>query len=318
MKFRFSGKSGLQLPLVSLGLWHNFGSEDPFDVARDMLLHAWDRGITHFDIANNYGPAPGTAEMTFGKVLREDLAAHRDEMIISSKAGYLMWDGPYGDGGSRKYLISSCDQSLKRTGLEYFDIFYSHRYDPNTPIEETMQALVDIVRAGKALYAGISNYPADKQQECYDYLRAAHVPCVIGQYKASILCPETLQENLPVARDNGSGFICFSPLAQGLLTNRYLNGIPAGSRASKNVFLRPEHVTDEAIGMAQRLGAIAAERGQTLAQMAVAWLLAQDVTSVIVGASSVAQLEDTIQSINNISFTTEELQAIQCAVSPRL
>ena len=318
MKFRFSGKSGLQLPLVSLGLWHNFGSEDPFDVARAMLLHAWDKGVTHFDIANNYGPVPGSAEITFGKVLREDLASHRDEMIISSKAGYLMWDGPYGDGGSRKYLISSCDQSLKRTGLEYFDIFYSHRYDPNTPIEETMQALVDIVRAGKALYAGISNYPADKQQECYDYLRAAHVPCVIGQYKASILCPETLQENLPVARDNGSGFICFSPLAQGLLTNRYLNGIPAGSRASKNVFLRPEHVTDEAIGMAQRLGAIAAERGQTLAQMAVAWLLAQDVTSVIVGASSVAQLEDTIQSINNISFTAEELQAIQCAVSPRL
>ena len=317
MDYRFSGKSGLQLPLVSLGLWHNFGSEDPFDTARAMLLHAWDKGVTHFDIANNYGPVPGSAEITFGKVLREDLAAHRDEMIISSKAGYGMWEGPYGDGGSRKYLIASCDQSLKRTGLEYFDIFYSHRYDPNTPIEETMQALVDIVRAGKALYVGISNYPADKQQECYDYLRAAHVPCVIGQYKASILCPETLQENLPVARDNGSGFICFSPLAQGLLTNRYLNGIPAGSRASKNVFLRPEHVTDEAIGMAQRLGAIAAERGQTLAQMAVAWLLAQDVTSVIVGASSVAQLEDTIQSINNISFTEEELQSIQCAVSPR-
>lgn len=318
MKFRFSGKSGLQLPLVSLGLWHNFGSEDPFDTARAMLLHAWDKGVTHFDIANNYGPVPGSAEITFGKVLRDDLAAHRDEMIISSKAGYLMWDGPYGNGGSRKYLIASCDQSLKRTGLEYFDIFYSHRYDPNTPIEETMQALVDIVRAGKALYVGISNYPADKQQECYDYLRAAHVPCVIGQYKASILCPNTLHENLPVARDNGSGFICFSPLAQGLLTNRYLNGIPAGSRASKNVFLRPEHVTDEAIAMAQRLGAIAAERGQTLAQMAVAWLLAQDVTSVIVGASSVAQLEDTIQSINNISFTEEELQSIQCAVSPRL
>lgn len=317
MDYRFSGKSGLQLPLVSLGLWHNFGSEDPFDTARAMLLHAWDKGVTHFDIANNYGPVPGSAEITFGKVLRDDLAAHRDEMIISSKAGYLMWDGPYGNGGSRKYLISSCDQSLKRTGLEYFDIFYSHRYDPNTPIEETMQALVDIVRAGKALYVGISNYPADKQQECYDYLRAAHVPCVIGQYKASILCPNTLHENLPVANENGSGFICFSPLAQGLLTNRYLNGIPAGSRASKNVFLRPEHVTDEAIAMAQRLGAIAAERGQTLAQMAVAWLLAQDVTSVIVGASSVAQLEDTIQSINNISFTEEELQSIQCAVSPR-
>lgn len=318
MDYRFSGKSGLQLPLVSLGLWHNFGSEDPFDTARAMLLHAWDKGVTHFDIANNYGPVPGSAEITFGKVLRDDLAAHRDEMIISSKAGYLMWDGPYGNGGSRKYLIASCDQSLKRTGLEYFDIFYSHRYDPNTPIEETMQALVDIVRSGKALYAGISNYPADKQQECYDYLRAAHVPCVIGQYKASILCPNTLHENLPVANENGSGFICFSPLAQGLLTNRYLNGIPAGSRASKNVFLRPEHVTDEAIAMAQRLGAIAAERGQTLAQMAVAWLLAQDVTSVIVGASSVAQLEDTIQSINNISFTEEELQSIQCAVSPRL
>lgn len=317
MDYRFSGKSGLQLPLVSLGLWHNFGSEDPFDTARAMLLHAWDKGVTHFDIANNYGPVPGSAEITFGKVLRDDLAAHRDEMIISSKAGYLMWDGPYGNGGSRKYLIASCDQSLKRTGLEYFDIFYSHRYDPNTPIEETMQALVDIVRAGKALYVGISNYPADKQQECYDYLRAAHVPCVIGQYKASILCPNTLHENLPVANENGSGFICFSPLAQGLLTNRYLNGIPAGSRASKNVFLRPEHVTDEAIAMAQRLGAIAAERGQTLAQMAVAWLLAQDVTSVIVGASSVAQLEDTIQSINNISFTEEELQSIQCAVSPR-
>lgn len=315
MEFRFSGKSGLQLPLVSLGLWHNFGSEDPFDVARAMLLYAWDRGITHFDIANNYGPAPGTAEMTFGRVLREDLAAHRDEMIISSKAGYLMWDGPYGDGGSRKYLISSCDQSLKRTGLEYFDIFYSHRYDPNTPIEETMQALVDIVRSGKALYAGISNYPADKQQECYDYLRAAHVPCVIGQYKASILAPETLIKNLPVAKENGSGFICFSPLAQGLLTNRYLNGIPAGSRASKNAFLHPEQVTNDVVDMAQRLGAIAEQRGQTLAQMAIAWLLAKDVTSVIVGASSVAQLEDNIQAINNITFTEEELQAIQCAVS---
>lgn len=317
MEYRFSGKSGLQLPLVSLGLWHNFGSEDPFDVARSMLLHAWDRGITHFDIANNYGPAPGTAELTFGKVLREDLLAHRDEMIISSKAGYLMWDGPYGNGGSRKYLISSCDQSLKRTGLEYFDIFYSHRYDPDTPIEETMQALVDIVRAGKALYAGISNYPADKQQECYNYLRAAHVPCVISQYKASLLMPNTLTNNLPVANNNGSGFICYSPLAQGLLTNRYLNGIPAGSRASKNVFLRPEQVTDDVVAMAQKLGTIAAQRGQTLAQMAIAWLLAQDVTSVIVGASSVAQLEDNIQAIHNITFTQEELQAIQCAVSPR-
>ena len=311
MEYRFSGKSGLQLPLVSLGLWHNFGSEDPFDTARAMLLHAWDKGVTHFDIANNYGPAPGTAEMTFGRVLREDLAAHRDEMIISSKAGYWMWDGPYGNGGSRKYLISSCDQSLKRTGLEYFDIFYSHRYDPQTPIEETMQALVDIVRAGKALYVGISNYPADKQKEAYAYLAAAHVPCVISQYKASIACPETLEENLPVANANGSGFICFSPLAQGLLTNRYLNGIPAGSRASKNVFLHPEQVTPEAIAHAQQLGTIAAERGQSLAQMAVAWLLSKDVTSVIIGASSVAQLEDNLQAINNTTFTEEELKKIQ-------
>ena len=310
MEYRFSGKSGLQLPLVSLGLWHNFGSEDPFDVARAMLLHAWDKGVTHFDIANNYGPAPGTAEMTFGRVLREDLLAHRDEMIVSSKAGYWGWDGPYGNGGSRKYMIASCDQSLKRTGLEYFDIFYSHRYDPQTPIEETMQALVDIVRAGKALYAGISNYPADKQKECYDYLSAAHVPCVISQYKASIAFPQTLEENLPMANANGSGFICYSPLAQGLLTNRYLNGIPAGSRASKNVFLHPEQVTAEAVARAQQLGAIAAERGQTLAQMAVAWLLSKDVTSVIIGASSVAQLDDNLHAIDNIAFTEEELQKI--------
>ena len=311
MEYRFSGKSGLQLPLVSLGLWHNFGSEDPFDVARAMLLHAWDKGVTHFDIANNYGPAPGTAEMTFGRVLREDLLAHRDEMIISSKAGFWGWDGPYGNGGSRKYMIASCDQSLKRTGLEYFDIFYSHRYDPQTPIEETMQALVDIVRAGKALYVGISNYPADKQKEAYDYLTAAHVPCVISQYKASIACPETLEANLPVANANGSGFICYSPLAQGLLTNRYLNGIPAGSRASKNVFLHPEQVTAEAVARAQQLGAIAAERGQTLAQMAVAWLLNKEVTSVIIGASSVAQLEDNLQAINNIAFIEEELKQIE-------
>lgn len=310
MEYRFSGNSGLQLPLVSLGLWHNFGSEDPFDVARAMLLHAWENGVTHFDIANNYGPAPGTAEITFGKVLREDLASHRDEMIISSKAGYWMWDGPYGNGGSRKYMISSCDQSLRRTGLEYFDIFYSHRYDPNTPIEETMQALVDIVRSGKALYAGISNYPADKQKECYDYLHAAHVPCVISQYKANMAHTDTIEQNLPVATDNGSGFICFSPLAQGLLTNRYLNGIPAGSRASKNVFLHPEQVSLEAVAYAKKLSAIASERGQSLAQMAISWLLAKNVTSVIVGASSVAQLEDNLQAINNIVFSEEELRKI--------
>lgn len=311
MEYRYSGKNGLQLPLISLGLWHNFGSVDSFDNARAMLLHAWENGITHFDIANNYGPEPGSAEITFGRVLKEDLSAHRDEMIISSKAGYGMWDGPYGDGGSRKYLIASCDQSLRRTGLEYFDIFYSHRYDPNTPIEETMQALVDIVRSGKALYAGISNYPADKQLECYNYLKEAHVPCLISQYRANMLQQETLEVNAPVAKENGSGFICFCPLAQGILTNRYLNGIPEGSRASKNVFLRSEMLTDEVLNKVRRLTEIAERRGQTLAEMALAWLIAQDgVTSVIIGASSVNQLATNIHALENRDFTSDELEAI--------
>ncbi|MCQ2334525.1 MAG: aldo/keto reductase [Paludibacteraceae bacterium] len=311
MNYRFSGNSGLQLPLVSLGLWHNFGSVDSYDNARDMLLYAFDKGVTHFDIANNYGPEPGSAELTFGRVLRENLYAHRDELIISSKAGYGMWDGPYGDGGSRKYLIASCNQSLRRTGLEYFDIFYSHRYDPQTPIQETMQALVDIVRSGKALYAGISNYPADKQQECYDYLAAHDVPCVIGQYKANMVARQTLDENLPVARKNGSGFICFSPLAQGRLTDRYLNGIPAGSRATKGVFLKPENISPEVIQMTKKLNDLAAQRGQTLAEMAVAWLLAHEgVTSVIVGASSVQQLEKNLRGADNIVFSDEELKTI--------
>lgn len=316
MEYRYSGKNGLQLPLISLGLWHNFGSVDPYDNARAMLLRAWEQGITHFDIANNYGPEPGSAETTFGRVLREDLAAHRDEMIISSKAGYLMWNGPYGDGGSRKYLMASCDQSLRRTGLDYFDIFYSHRYDPNTPIEETMQALVDIVHAGKALYAGISNYPAAKQQECYDYLRAAHVPCVISQYKANMLFEDTLRNNLSVAEENGSGFICFSPLAQGLLTDRYLHGIPEGSRATKEVFLHRAQITEDVIARTRRLSEIAASRGQSVAQMALAWLLAHEgVTSVIVGASSVAQLDNNLHSVNNITFSEYELQAIRRAIA---
>lgn len=316
MEYRYSGKSGLQLPLVSLGLWHNFGSVDSYDNARAMLLRAWEQGVTHFDIANNYGPEPGSAECTFGRVLRSDLSAHRDEMIISSKAGYMMWNGPYGDGGSRKYLIASCNQSLHRTGLDYFDIFYSHRYDPNTPIEETMQALADIVRSGKALYAGISNYPADKQKECYDYLHAAHVPCVISQYKANMLFEDTLRSNLPVARENGSGFICFSPLAQGLLTDRYLHGIPEGSRATKEVFLHRAQITEEVVARTQRLNGIAAMRGQSVAQMALAWLLAREgVTSVIIGASSVAQLDNNLQAVNNIAFTEYELQAIRQAIA---
>lgn len=302
MIYRFSGHSGLQLPVLSLGLWHNFGSVDRHENARAILLRAFEVGITHFDLANNYGPVPGSAEITFGRVLREDLATHRDEMIISSKAGYRMWDGPYGDGGSRKYLIASCDQSLKRTGLDYFDIFYSHRYDPNTPIEETMQALVDIVRSGKALYAGISNYPADKQVECYRYLADAHVPCVLSQYKANMLFTETLEQNLPLAQQHGSGFICYSPLAQGILTDRYLNGIPEGSRAARpEGYLQREQITDELMARVRQLNDEAKEQGLTLAQYALRYLLRQEgVTSVIIGASSVEQLNKNLQTISNL------------------
>ena len=302
MLYRYSGHSGLQLPVLSLGLWHNFGSVDRHENARAILLRAFEAGITHFDLANNYGPVPGSAEITFGRVLHEDLATHRDEMIISSKAGYRMWDGPYGDGGSRKYLMASCDQSLKRTGLEYFDIFYSHRYDPHTPIEETMQALVDIVRSGKALYAGISNYPADKQLECYRYLADAHVPCVLSQYKANMLFTETLEQNLPLAQQHCSGFICYSPLAQGILTDRYLNGIPEGSRAARpEGYLQREQITDELMARVRKLNDEAQEQGLTLAQYALRYLLRQEgVTSVIIGASSVEQLNKNLQTISNL------------------
>ena len=302
MQYRYSGHSGLQLPVLSLGLWHNFGSVDRHENARAILLRAFEAGITHFDLANNYGPLPGSAEITFGRVLREDLATHRDEMIISSKAGYRMWDGPYGDGGSRKYLMASCDQSLKRTGLDYFDIFYSHRYDPNTPIEETMQALVDIVRSGKALYAGISNYPANKQVECYRYLADAHVPCVLSQYKANMLFTEKLEQNLPLAQQHGSGFICYSPLAQGILTDRYLNGIPEGSRAARpEGYLQREQITDELMAHVRQLNDEAKEQGLTLAQYALRYLLRQEgITSVIIGASSVEQLNQNLQTISNL------------------
>lgn len=298
MNFRKCGHSGLYLPELSLGLWHNFGSVDRHENSRAILLRAWERGITHFDLANNYGPEPGSAEETFGRVLRSDLAAHRDEMIISSKAGYRMWDGPYGDGGSRKYIISSCDQSLRRMGLEYVDIFYTHRYDENTPIEETAEALIQLVRQGKALYIGISNYPADKQREICAYLEAAHVPCLIGQYCANMFRQETLEQNLPVARELGHGFICFSPLAQGLLTDRYLNGIPEGSRATKEVFLHRSDINDEYL---QRIRAIQAEadaRGLSIAQYAIRWLLDYEgVTSVLIGASSVVQLDNNLGAI---------------------
>lgn len=322
MEYRYCGKSGVQLPVLSLGLWHNFGSVDDYSVATQMILEAFDQGICHFDLANNYGPVPGSAEENFGRIIRENLASHRDEMFIASKAGHEMWQGVYGNGSSRKNLIASCDQSLKRMGLEYVDIFYSHRYDGVTPIEETMQALVDIVRAGKALYVGISKYPADLQQKCYEYLRAHDVPCLLSQYRTSMFCNASLlpaqqggtpmQGTLDVARTNGSGYIAFSPLAQGLLTNKYLKGIPQDSRAAKSTgFLRSDQVTPQRVEASRKLNEIAEQRGQTLAQMALAWILQhQGVTSVIIGTSSVRQLQDNLQTLNNLQFSTDELAVI--------
>lgn len=312
MKYAFSGKSGLQLPKISLGLWHNFGYVDDYEEARNMILHAFEQGVTHIDIANNYGPPPGSAESNFGKILKENLASHRDEMIISSKAGYLMWDGPYGDGSSRKYLMASLDQSLKRTGLEYFDIFYSHRYNATTPIEETMQTLVDIVKQGKALYVGLSNYPGDKARIAMDYLNARDVPSIIYQGKYSMFNRQPEEEILPVTKEYGSGFIAFSPLAQGVLTDKYLNGIPEHSRASDPTgFLRKEQVTEELVGKVKELNEIARNRGQTMAEMAVSWTLRDErVTSVIVGTRNVIQLRENLNSLNNLSFTQEELNLI--------
>lgn len=311
MIYNRCGRSSIQLPALSLGFWHNFGSVDDYSNSRAMMLRAFDAGICHFDLANNYGPEPGSAELTFGRILREELSSHRDEMLISSKAGHDMWPGVYGTGSSRKNLIASCDQSLKRMGLDYVDVFYSHRYDGVTPIEETMQALVDIVRAGKALYVGISKYPPQLQQQCYDYLRAHDVPCLLSQYPANMFKRSTA-ENFDVAVRAGSGVICFSPLAQGLLTNKYLGGIPAGSRAAKSTgFLRPDQVTPERVEAARQLNHIAAGRGQSLAQMALAWLLHDErVSSVIIGTSSVAQLEDNLLTLNYLNFSPEELTAI--------
>lgn len=316
MKYNKCGQSSIQIPALSLGFWHNFGSVDIFETGRQMVLRAFDAGICHFDLANNYGPVPGSAETNFGRILREDLATHRDEMFISSKAGHDMWPGVYGDGSSRKNLIASCDQSLRRMGLEYVDIFYSHRYDGITPIEETMQALVDIVRAGKALYVGISKYPPHLQQKCYDYLKAHDVPCLLSQYPASMFKRSTV-ENFDVAVKNGSGVICFSPLAQGLLTNKYLNGVPSNSRAAKSTgFLRLEQVTPERVEAARLLNDIAQQRGQSLAQMALAWLLDdQRVTSVIIGTSTVAQLEDNLKALDNLAFTAEETETIDKILS---
>ncbi len=317
MKYRKCGVSGVFLPEISLGMWHNFGAVNDFGTARSMILTAYERGICHFDLANNYGPPPGSAEEVFGRVLKNDLAMHRDELFISSKAGHEMWPGVYGNGCSRKNLIASCDASLRRTGLEYFDVFYSHRYDGVTPLEETMQALVDIVRSGKALYVGISKYPPEMQRQAYDYLRREKVPCLLSQYRTSIFDCTSRDLNFDVAAGNGSGIICFSPLAQGLLTDRYLNGIPAHSRAAGNsVFLKRSDITSEKIDAVRRLNEIAVNRGQTLAQMAVAWLLADSrVTSVIIGASSVAQLEANLGAVDSTPFTADELELIESIAS---
>lgn len=312
MKYNYCGNSGLQLPALSLGLWHNFGDVDDRQVAVDMILTAFDNGITHFDLANNYGPPPGSAESNFGKILSKELKGHRDEIIVSSKAGHLMWSGPYGDGGSRKYLMASIDQSLKRTGLDYFDIFYSHRYDPNTPIEETMQALIDIVRQGKALYIGLSKYPPRELAYACEILKSQNVPCLIYQDRYSMLNRTPELEHMAVNKKYGSGFIAFSPLAQGLLTNKYLNGIPENSRAGKeHGFLQKDQITTDVINKVKQLNQIATQRGQSLAEMALAWVLNnRAVTSVIIGTSSVNQLLDNLKVMNSPAFSDGELVEI--------
>ena len=316
MEYRRSGRSGLKLPAISLGLWHNFGDNTRVDNSRELLRHAFDRGITHFDLANNYGPPPGSAEENFGRILREDFLPYRDELVISTKAGYTMWDGPYGDWGSRKYLISSLDQSLKRMGLEYVDIFYHHRPDPDTPLEETMRALDQVVRQGKALYAAISNYPADRAAEAIAILRDLGTPCLIHQPRYSMF--ERGPENglLETLGDNGVGCIAFSPLAGGVLTDRYLQGIPEDSRvASGSKFLREDQLTDEKMEKVRRLNEIAQQRGQKLAQMALAWTLRDArVTSVLIGASKTAQIDDAVEMLANRHFTIAELSAIEGAL----
>ncbi|MBR0322091.1 MAG: aldo/keto reductase [Bacteroidales bacterium] len=312
MEYRRSGRSGIRLPEISLGLWQNFGDTVPLARSREMLLHAFDNGICHIDLANNYGPSYGSAEATFGKVMESDLRPYRDELFISTKAGWDMWPGPYGDLGSRKYLISSLDQSLKRMKLDYVDIFYSHRYDPDTPLEETLQTLVDIVRSGKALYAGISNYPFEAAEFAYKYLAERDVRCLLHQCKYNIFDREPETDGLlRQAKEAGSGFIAYSPLCQGLLTDRYLNGIPDNSRAAKDFSLKQNRITPELLGKIRDLNNIAAQRGQTLAQMALAWDLKDDlVTSVIIGASSLEQLQSNLQAIKNTDFSQEELAAI--------
>jgi L-glyceraldehyde 3-phosphate reductase len=313
MLYNRCGTSGLKLPAVSLGLWHNFGGVDDYETGRTIVRRAFDRGVTHFDLANNYGPPPGSAEENFGRMLKDDLAPYRDELIISTKAGYLMWPGPYGEWGSRKYLLASLDQSLKRMCLDYVDIFYSHRPDPDTPLEETLGAVAHAVRQGKALYAGISNYRPEMTRQACRILRDLGAPCLIHQPRYSMFDRWVEAELLDVLADEGVGCIPFSPLAQGLLTDRYLTGIPAGSRASKpHGFLRPEHVTDERLAQVRRLNKIAQSRGQSLAQLALAWVLRDArITTVLIGASSVEQLDQNLACLDNRAFDGDELAAIE-------
>ncbi len=313
MQYRRAGRSGVILPAISLGLWHNFGDVDTLSLSRKKLHYAFDHGITHFDLANNYGPSYGSAEETFGQIMKSSFAPYRDELFISTKAGHDMWPGPYGNWGSRKHLMASLDQSLKRMNLDYVDVFYSHRYDPETPLEETLQALVDIVRKGKALYVGLSKYPLDAYLSACRYLKERDVPCLLYQGRYSMLVREPESQGiLNAVKESGSGFVAFSPLAQGLLTNRYLNGIPDDSRIARGGFLKKEALTPEVLNKIQVLNERAAMRGQSLAEMALAWLLKNEtVTSVIVGASSVEQLGDSLKTLNHLSFEEEELHAIE-------
>jgi L-glyceraldehyde 3-phosphate reductase len=316
MNYRRSGNSGLKLPELSLGLWHNFGYGDRFDVARSIVFRAFDSGITHFDLANNYGPPPGSAEENFGRMMQSDLKPYRDEMIVSTKAGYLMWPGPYGEWGSKKYLVSSLDQSLRRMKLDYVDIFYSHRPDPETPLEETMAALDLVVRQGKALYAGISNYPADMTLKAAAILKTLGTPCLIHQPAYSMFNRWPENGLLDVLGQEGMGCIAYSPLAQGLLTNRYLDGVPAGSRVAKQTGFLSEERVNQMLPKIRGLNGIAEKRGQTLAQMAVSWLLKDSrVTSVLVGASSVGQLDDNLKATANRNFSPDELANIEQILS---
>lgn len=313
MQYKRCGNSGLKLPRVALGLWHNFGSIDSYENQKALIFKAFDLGITHFDIANNYGPIPGSAEENFGRMLKNELSSYRDELIISTKAGYTMWPGPYGDWGSKKYLVSSLDQSLKRLGLDYVDIFYHHRPDPETPLEETMEALSQIVRSGKALYVGLSNYQAQETKKASEILKANRTPCIIHQPRYNMFQRWVEDGLLDVLEEEGIGSIAFCPLAQGLLTDKYINGIPKDSRAAnQSIFLQSKDVTQDVLDKVVKLNEIASNRGQSLAQMALSWVLRKDrVTTVLIGASKVKQIEDNVEIVNKLDFTNEELDAIE-------